>query len=130
MEFTAEFDLYMKRKSRYESNLTKAYALLWEHCNRTMQSKVEARSDYEANIKGNPIELLKAVKQHALNYQEHRYKMSIIHDALRTVLSCKQRGGTATGLHTPIQDVKGRIGLTHWRTTRVNQVHEEDGWLH
>jgi hypothetical protein len=36
-------------------------------------------------VKGNPIELLKIVTQHALNYQKHRYEMAIILDALRTL---------------------------------------------
>ena len=68
MEFKAEFDLYTKRKQVYENNLTKAYALLWEQCSKAMQNKVEARKDFTTVIKGDPIELLKAIKQHALNF--------------------------------------------------------------
>ena len=56
-----------------------------------MQSKIESRSDYESKIKKNPIELLKAIKQHALNYQEHRYEMSIIADSLKTMLNLRQK---------------------------------------
>ena len=92
IEFKAELDVYMKRKQAYENNLTKAYAFLWEHCTKSMQSKIEARTDF-AKLKDDPIELLKAIKQHALNYQEHRYEMSIILDALRSVINLKQREG-------------------------------------
>jgi hypothetical protein len=31
--------------------------------------RTKSRTDYESSIKNNPIELLKAIKQHALNYQ-------------------------------------------------------------
>ena len=34
---------------------------------------------------------MKAIKQHALNYQENRYPMSIIYDLMKTVFNMKQR---------------------------------------
>ena len=70
MEFKAKLDLYMRRKSTYENNLTKAYAFIWEQCAKAMQNKIESRTDY-ATIKNDPIALLGAIKQHALNYQEN-----------------------------------------------------------
>ena len=91
IEFKAEYDAFMKRKQALETNMSKAYAFLWDQCSKGMQNKVEARSDFVSDIKDNPIELLKAIKQHALNYQEHRYEMSIIADAMRTLFSTKQR---------------------------------------
>ena len=54
-----------------------------------MKNKIKSRSDYR-KIKNNPIELLKAIKEHALNYQENRYSMSIILDAVRTLMATKQ----------------------------------------
>jgi hypothetical protein len=56
-----------------------------------MQSKVEARSDFQSMVKDNPIELLKVIKQHALNYQEHCHPMSIIQDSIHTVFTLKQK---------------------------------------
>jgi hypothetical protein len=35
-----------------------------------MEVQIEVRSKFEDNIK-NPIELLKAVRQHSMNYHEH-----------------------------------------------------------
>jgi hypothetical protein len=93
IEFKAEFDGFMKRKQNYETNTTKAYAFLWEQCARGMQSKIESSSKFETDIKGNPIELLKIIKQHCLNYHEHRYKMAIILDALRVLIGLKQKDG-------------------------------------
>jgi len=91
MDFKAEYDAYMRRKQMLEKNYAKAYAFLWEQCAKAMQNKIEARSDYESTIKGEPIELLKAIKQHALNYQEHRYAMSIVHDAMKQFLNIRQK---------------------------------------
>ena len=81
MEYKAELDEAMKRKRMYQENMFKAYALLWERCAKAMQNHIVARKDYETNIYNNPIELLKAIKEHSLNYQEKRYEMSIILDA-------------------------------------------------
>jgi hypothetical protein len=61
----------MKRKQSYENSKIKAHAIIWERCAKGMQVKIESRNDFEDNIKKNPLELLKAVRQHSLNYQEH-----------------------------------------------------------
>ena len=92
IEFKADYDTYSKRVQAYENNNTKAYALLWERCNKAMKNKIEARSDYN-RIKNNPITLLMAIKEHALNFQENRYSMSIILDAMKTLLFTKQKEG-------------------------------------
>ena len=45
--------------------------------------------DYETNIYNNPIELLKAIKEYTLNYQESCYNIVIISDTFRVFLNCK-----------------------------------------
>ncbi len=77
----------------YDDNLVKSYALIWERCNTAMQSCLEQRKDFKTSIYNDPIELLKAIKEHALNYQETRYEMSIISDAFRALFATKQREG-------------------------------------
>ena len=54
-----------------------------------MQNKIQTRTNFETNVKNDPIELLKAVKEHALNYQEHRYAMSIVLDSFMTMMPTK-----------------------------------------
>jgi hypothetical protein len=93
IEYKAEFDVFLKRKQHYETNTTKAYAFLWEQCAKGMQSKIESHSNFKKLIKGNPIELLKVIKQHCLNYHENRYEMSIILDALKSFINLKQKDG-------------------------------------
>ena len=52
---------YMTRKSVYETNRGKAFALIWEQCDSGMQESIEARSNYATYIKGNLIHLLEVI---------------------------------------------------------------------
>ncbi len=92
IEFKADYDAYSKRVQTFENNETKAYAQTWERCANTMKNKIKPRSDYD-KIKNNLIEQLKAIKEHALNYQEKRYAMSIILDAMRMIMNNEQKEG-------------------------------------
>jgi hypothetical protein len=93
MEYKAELDEAMKRKRTYEDNMFKAYALLWERCAKAMQDKIASRSDYDNVVYNDPIALLRAIKEHSLNYQDTRYEMSIISDAFRSLFTSKQKDG-------------------------------------
>ena len=81
----------MKRKRILEENGYKAYAEIWARCNKAMQAKIESRREYESDIYNKPIKLIEAIKEHALNYEETRYEMSIILDAFKAFIHCKQR---------------------------------------
>jgi len=88
--YKAEIEAMVNRKQEYESNIGMAFALLYGQCNKAMQHKIQARTDYESAIKGNPIELLKAIKEHSISYQENKYEMHIILDAMRNFINLKQ----------------------------------------
>ena len=106
MEFRADYDELRKRVRTYTGNMTKSYALVWERFTKGMQNKIQTRTDFETNIENDPIELLKAVKEHALNYQEHRYAMSIVLDSFRTMMSIKQKD------HKSLSDYTKRFKVT------------------
>ena len=91
LDYKAEYDEYMKRKRILEENGYKAYAEIWARCNKAMQAKIESRREYESDIYNKPIKLIEAIKEHALNYEETRYEMSIILDAFKAFIHCKQR---------------------------------------
>jgi hypothetical protein len=100
-----------------------------------MQQKIEARSDYDSTVKGDPIELLKAIKQHALNYQEHRYPISIILDAMKNLITCKQKEGEQLQEYTKRfktardvleQHMGGPIILTRYMTTLADWDQEDE----
>ena len=56
-----------------------------------MKAKIESRKDYESVVYTKPIKLIDAIKEHALNYEESRYEMSIILDAFMAFLNCRQK---------------------------------------
>eukprot|EP00978_Attheya_sp_CCMP212_P016785 scaffold44262_cov52-Attheya_sp.AAC.7 len=90
MEFNADYEEFRKRIRTYNNNLTKSYVLIWERCTKAMQNKIQLRMDLDT-IENDPIELLKAVKEHSLNYQEHRYEMSIILDSIKNMLETHKK---------------------------------------
>ena len=95
IEFKTLFDVYIKREQTYQTNLTKAYAFLWDQCSKAMQQKIKSREEYERDIVNNPINLLKAIREHALNYQDKKYPMVIMMDAFKVFASTRQRDGEA-----------------------------------
>ena len=70
LEYKIKYTKWLNNTEIYKMNLIKAYTFLWEHCSKGMQNKIESRSNY-TEIVNNPAKLLKAIKEHALNYQEH-----------------------------------------------------------
>ena len=56
-----------------------------------MKTKIQVRTDYESDIKGNPIKLLLAIKQHALSYESSQYCMKTICDALKSLINLRQK---------------------------------------
>ena len=66
--FKAELDKVIKRKREHTNNMFKAYAKLWERCNKVLKVLIEVRIDFETKTYNNPVELLKLIKEHMLNY--------------------------------------------------------------
>ena len=75
MDYKAAIDETIRRTRALTGNRFKSYALIWERCAKAMQNKILERSDYESKIYNNPIKLLQAIKQHALNFDETQYSM-------------------------------------------------------
>ena len=91
LEYKAKLDKAIKRVDKYQQNLYKAYAFLWEKCSRVMQNKIVGRKDFNRNIYNDPIKLLKAIKEQSLNFQESQYEMSIITEAIKNFFNTKQK---------------------------------------
>ena len=66
MKYKSELDEALKRNIIYENKIFKAHALLCEHCAKAMKNKLMSRSDCASDIHNNPINLLKAIKEHSL----------------------------------------------------------------
>lgn len=56
-----------------------------------MKGRIEAQTNFKLTIYKNPIELLKTIKKHNLNYEKLRYEMKIINDVFKNFLLYKQK---------------------------------------
>jgi hypothetical protein len=115
-------------------------AFLWEQCGKALQNKIKARSNYDKKdssgdmIKNNPIHLLLAIKEPALNLQEHRYEMSIVIDSFCAVLNLKQKDGESlqdytkrfkTSRNILVSHIGGPIVFTKY-ITKMNNYDSKD----
>ena len=64
--------------------------MLYKQCNKAMQTKLQSRKDYKA-LKGDPFKLLEAIKEHSVSYQENKYPLNSITDAIRNLVNLKQK---------------------------------------
>ena len=91
IEFQQDYERWSIRKSKFETNCSRSYAFLFEHCSKSIQSKLQARDDFESKIKNDPVELLKAIQQHSVEFQEKAYPLATIVTAQDNVLNCNQK---------------------------------------
>ena len=91
LEYKAKLDEAIKRADTYQQNMYMAYKFLWEKCSCAMQNKIVGQSDFNTKIYNNPIKLLIATKEHSLNFQDSRYKMAIIVDAIKVFMNTRQK---------------------------------------
>ncbi|KAG7343754.1 hypothetical protein IV203_021762 [Nitzschia inconspicua] len=102
MEFKYDLETYRVRQATYTKNLGKAYALLWERFSQKTKDKIQDRKDFD-EIEDGPIALLKAIREHSLNYQQTKYPMAIIYEALLAVVQTRQKE------HESLQDYTKRF---------------------
>ena len=105
LEFKIKYEKYDGRINQYRRNKTSAAALLWKQWSSGMRAKLQARTDFE-QIEKDPIELLKAIQEHSMNYESSQYKMKIIIDAVKNFVNTRQRHGES------LTDYLGRFKAT------------------
>ena len=93
MDYSQDLKTYTDKVETYMNNRERVAGLLWNRCNKAMQSKIENRSEYKSKIKGNPIEMLKAIKQHALSFQETKWSILTVIDAIKAFINMMQKDG-------------------------------------
>ena len=100
MILKSEVQKFVERKQKYTINMNKAYALILGQCTKALKGKLEARKDWDSNIKNNAINLLTAIKEITYNYQDNKYPMESIYYAIRNVFTIKQeeQESTADGI--------------------------------
>ena len=90
MEYKSDYEEWKKRMRIFESNKSKAYALIYERCNTTMQHRVEEHPEFENKIRNDPIELLKAIKVLMHDPVRARYPFASLVESLERLINMKQ----------------------------------------
>ena len=67
MIFKINYNLYVKKKEQYENNIIKAYATIFDYCNKTIQAHIRELSNYKTKIQNDPIESMKVINQFKQN---------------------------------------------------------------
>ena len=68
----------------------RAYALIFEHCNKAMQSRIEEYVDFETKIRDNPRLLLEEIKKKMYDPARAKYEYATLTESLRRILETKQ----------------------------------------
>ena len=56
-----------------------------------LQCRIEAKAEYEAKIKDNPIRLLEAIKENSLSFDDKKKADIVIIDAMMNLMTTRQR---------------------------------------
>ena len=91
IDYKRKLDKYNEKLEVFADNKYKAYGFLWDKCSSQMKQNIETKQDYHTKIKNDPFELLKNIEILSYNYQESKYEVAIIFDAMKTFITLKQR---------------------------------------
>ena len=91
IQYKIKMDAHNTKLQTFEENKYKAYAFLWDKCSSQMKQNIEAKSDYVSDIKNNPYLLLKTIESLSYNYQESKYEIAIIFDAIKNFVMLRQK---------------------------------------
>ena len=71
---------YVLRRNKFEDNMYKAFGLILGQCTTRLKNKLEARKDWKVlKDKGDPIQLLTAIKEITQNFQDSKYPIATVH---------------------------------------------------
>ena len=86
-----EVNNYVNRLAKYKDNKNRIYSLILGQCTTGMVAKLKLLKNWE-DIKDSkdPVWLLKAIKSIAGGFQDNRYPMASIYDALMSVMQIER----------------------------------------
>ena len=73
IDYTDKLREYNNRKRTLEQNLLKASELIMSHCNKIMQNRIKAISDYETRLRDSAKELLEEINNKMYDPSEDKY---------------------------------------------------------
>ena len=96
---------YVLRRNKFEDNMYKAFGLILGQCTTRLKNKLEAKKDWKViKDKGDPIQLLTAIKEITQNFQDSKYPIATVHKAITDFFMIKQ--GEKEGLPAYIKRFK------------------------
>ena len=99
-EYKLEMQAYIKRKTNFEDNKVKAFALFFGQCSNSMQDKITQRKNYESEIEDDPIKLIGVIKEIAMGFQINKYPMASLLSSLKAFVNLRQKDGESLTEYT------------------------------
>ena len=95
-----EIDHFVKRKNLLDSNLRKAYSLVWGQCSNIMRKKLEALPKYaELKSKFHVLALLREIKNINFKFEDQKYPFGSVYFANKRFVNYKQASGDSNNEH-------------------------------
>ena len=113
LQYNVEYKAYSHRVDIYDQNKSKAYSFLWGQCSKAMQHKVESRPQFVSTIKNDPVELIKAIKEYAMAYQDTKYPVLTILEAMQAYITIRQQDGESLVDYLKRYRVSRDVFFTH-----------------
>ena len=91
LDYKEKYRAYNTRKEQFEDNLIKAYALIFSYCNKVMQNRIEEMTDFDTQIRNDPIKLLEVIKEKMYDPARAKYEFVSLTEAFsRLIVETKQ----------------------------------------
>ena len=88
-KYDIEVEQYIKQKYIIEDNNTKACALIWDHCSKQIQQRLESHADYKRNM-DKPLEILRLIKKLMHDPERAKYGYASLLQAMKTFVNISQ----------------------------------------
>ena len=89
MKMKKEYDMYEEKQDQYKKDFKKIYRVILGQCTQQVRNKLESLKDWD-QIKGDPMKLVKAVKELTHSCQPNKYPGESLYYAIRSVFTLKQ----------------------------------------
>eukprot|EP00957_Ditylum_brightwellii_P211200 15365881-Ditylum_brightwellii.AAC.1 len=94
MILSREVEAYVKRKSAYQENKERMYAVAYGQCTESIRARLDSEATYETiSTSSNLLGLLKLLRSICFNYQSQKYSFLAVHMAMRAFYLLHQKEG-------------------------------------
>ena len=82
---------YIKRRKEFKKNLRKSYTVVWESCNKQLQTSIGTNIYYKTKIKDNPIGILEFIKILMQKLERSKYPIAWITEDFKYIVNISQK---------------------------------------